>query len=134
MHFKRLSRNQEMRSGALAIEFAFTLPILFLFVFASIELCHANMVVHVTESAAYEGARVGIVPGATASEAVTAAEQLLELSKVRGAQISITPGSLQTASQQISMQITVPYNQNTLLAPRFIFGFVVNRTCTLTRE
>ena len=65
------------RLGATAVEFALTLPILFLLLFACYEMGRANMLAHATESAAYEAARVGIVPGVTPDEISNAAEYVL---------------------------------------------------------
>ena len=49
-------KNQH-RHGVAAVEFALTVPFLFLFIFATYELGRANMIMHTTEAAAYEGAR-----------------------------------------------------------------------------
>ena len=53
------------RTGALTIEVALCLPLLILLLFGCYEICRTSMILHATQSAAYEGARVGIVPGAT---------------------------------------------------------------------
>lgn len=56
------------RKGALTVEFALVLPILLLCLFAFYDISRASMIKHTTQAAAYEGARVGIVPGATEEE------------------------------------------------------------------
>ncbi|MBX3440075.1 MAG: pilus assembly protein, partial [Planctomycetaceae bacterium] len=60
----------ERRGGATTVELAIVLPVLFLFVFSAIEFSRLNMLRHLASVAAYEGARQGIVLGATADEAV----------------------------------------------------------------
>jgi Flp pilus assembly protein TadG len=64
----RMPVRPQGRRGTAAVEFAMTAPLLFMMIYASVELGHANMVLNATEAACYEGARVGIVPGATADE------------------------------------------------------------------
>ena len=55
------------RTAAVVVEFAICAPILFLFFFASLEFSRVNMIRQSVENAVYEGARRGIVPGATAA-------------------------------------------------------------------
>ena len=63
MTMKHQKNNGRRRVGALAVEVAMCLPILLMVLFGCYEVARANMLVHATESAAYEGARVGIIPG-----------------------------------------------------------------------
>lgn len=130
----RTTPRKNIRRGATAVEFALTAPLLFLLLFGALELSHANMVFNVTEAAAYQGARQGIVPGANAAECTAAAERLLEISKIRNANIQITPGNLNDDSDLIEVRISVPYAQNTIVSPLFTRSLVIDRRCTLTRE
>jgi len=69
MFFKTNQKpKQADRKGALTVEFALVLPILLLCLFAFYDISRASMIKHTTQAAAYEGARVGIVPGATDEE------------------------------------------------------------------
>ncbi len=126
--------NAKNRRGAVAVEFALTAPLLFLLLFGAAELGHANMVFNVAEAAAYEAAREGIVPGATADECELAAQRVLDISSIRGAKIEIEPRNLKDASKSVQVSISVPYNKNTVVAPFFSKGLVIERTCSLTRE
>ena len=122
------------RRGAVAVEFALTAPFLFLILFGALELGHANMVFNVTEAAAYEAAREGIVPGSTANECRFAAQRVLEISRIRDAQIEVTPSDLATESDDVQVTISVPYVRNTIVAPFFTRGLNIRRSCVLTRE
>ena len=122
------------RRGAVVVEFAFTAPLVFLLLFGALELGHANMVFHVTEAAAYEGAREGIVPGASRDEVEAAVDRILQISNVRGATIEVIPADLNVLSNSIQVNIGVPYQQNTLIPPFFTQGLVIERGCKLTRE
>ena len=124
----------QRRRGAVAVEFALTAPLLFFLLFGALELGHANMVFNVAEAAAYEAAREGIVPGGKASECQAAAQRVLEISKIQGAQIQVTPRNLDTESDSVVVTISIPYNQNTVVAPVFTKNLNIQRSCTLTRE
>ena len=125
---------KQARRGAVAVEFALTAPLLFMMLFAALELGHANMVFNVAEAAAFEGAREAILPGATAGEASAAAQRLLGISRVRGASISVNPSNLAIDSDTVTVSISIPYSQNTVVPPFFTRGIVINRSCQLTRE
>lgn len=122
------------RVGAAAVEFALTAPLLFLLLFGSLELSHANMVFNVAEAAAYEGAREGIIPGATVAECQASAQRLLDIARIRGAQIQVTPANLAINSDDVQVQVSIPYQQNTIVAPFFTRNLNIQRACTLSRE
>ncbi len=122
------------RSGAVAVEFALTVPILFALLLGSLELGHANMVLNTTEAACYEGARTGIIPGASAVECEQAARQKLATCKVRNAQITVTPNSLENFTPTVTVRIVVPYSNNAITVPFFTRSLVIQRECTLRRE
>ena len=85
---RRGGRAQPDRRGVTAVEFAMTAPILFLMLYVALELGHANMTFNAVEAACYEGARIGIVPGAQAADCQAAAQRILSISKIRGASVS----------------------------------------------
>ena len=122
------------RRGAVTVEFALTAPLLFMLLFASLELGHANMVFNVAEAAAYEGAREGIVPGADVASCQASAQRLLEISRIQGASIQVTPANLAVETDTIQVTITVPYARNTIVTPLFTNGLTIQRSCTLDRE
>lgn len=122
-----------VRVGAAAVEMALTLPILFLLLFGVFELGRANLIRHTTESAAYEAARVGIIPGASADEAKQAAQRVLQSVGVQQFQITVSPDPIVTGTKQISIDIKVPLDQN-MTAARFVDGLEFTGKCTLSRE
>ena len=122
------------RKGATAVEFALTLPILFLFLFAGYELSRANMIMHTCEAAAYEGARVGIVPGATPAKVRAAASQVLATVGVQNATISTDPRVIEAETETIAVTVQVNFADNTALKPLFMGIGTFVRTCTMERE
>ena len=90
---------------------------------------------HTAEAACYEGCRVAIVPGATAAEAIAAAEAILETAGITDAQVNVTPATLQPDSPTVSVNITMRFQDNMLIFPTFLGeGASVDRTCELSRE
>ena len=131
----RKSRNRtQQRSGALAIEVALCLPILLTVLFGCYEMAHANMLLHATESAAYEGARVGIVPGATKEKISTAAGQMLNSVGIRNFTIQVTPDIIESDTQRVNVQVIVPFRANTLLPSWFVDDPQFRGECELSRE
>lgn len=129
-----IPRKQRQRRGATAVEFAMTAPLAFLLLLGALELGHANMVFNTTEAAAYEGARHGIVPGASAADCVSEATRILEISGIRGAVVSVVPADLDTISDSVQVIINVPYSSNTIVAQTFTKQLQISRACELRRE
>lgn len=134
----KLLRNNPKRSnsrrGAAAVEFSLTLPILLLFLFATFELGRGNMMLNTTEAAAYEAARVAIIPGATVEEAETAARQIMSTAGINNADFNITPSNLASDTESVSVTLSVSFAENSLFVPNFLDTAVFVRTCVLNRE
>ncbi len=128
------AKKSEQRSGAAAVEFALTFPLLILMLFGAVELSHANMVLNSTEAAAYEGARRGIVPGSEAETCIASSQRMLDIAGVRGGSITVEPASLLIDTDTIRVTIEVPYSSNTIVAPLFTRNLRIVRTCELIRE
>ena len=127
-------RASKPRSGAVAVEFAIVTPLLLLVVFGAIEFARLNMLVHSVENAAYEGARRGMVPGATAAAARDEAKAILDAVGAIGATVTVTPEVVTPESPVITVAISLPLNSNAWLTPRFTRDATLSRSCTLTRE
>ena len=125
---------KQSRRGVSAVEFAMTLPILLALVFGAYEISRANMMMHTIEAACYEGARLGIVPGATPEECIAATQLVLGTAGIRNAQITVTPENLRNESDNISVSVTASFRDNTVLAPFFMGDGQFERSCVLTRE
>jgi len=135
MHTARIGvRKRRLRKGAVLVEFALTAPILFLVVFAAIEFSRVNTIRHSVANAAYEGARRGIVPGATATDARDAALAILNAVCVRNVEVTVEPSVITAGTSEITMTIDVPLDQNGWITPKFFKGDVLKSSCTLARE
>jgi Flp pilus assembly protein TadG len=131
---KRSSRRRSDRRGATAVEFALVAPVFFLVLFAMFEFSRLNVLRHTADNAAYEGARVAMVPGATASEAVAEANRLLSIVGARGATVRVTPAVLTTATDRVTVSITIPLDQNGWVVPRFTRASALQSQSTLRTE
>ena len=126
--------NSNSRTGAAAVEFALTLPLLLLLLFGGYELSRANMMMHTAESAAYEGARLGIVPGASADTVRAETQRVLNTIGLENVTIDIEPANLNVESDQIAVTVEFSFADNTLFVPRFMGTQPFVRTCRLIRE
>src|SRR3954462_6028363 len=103
------------RTGAVAVEFALTVPIFFVFLLAAFEFGWLNVVRHTADNAAYEAARTGIVPGAWAAGAAARATSVLNVIGARGAKINITPTSITSTTTEVTVAIDIPMSSNGLI-------------------
>jgi Flp pilus assembly protein TadG len=128
------NRRSGARTGAVAVEFAITAPIFFLFLLAAFEFGWLNVMRHTADNAAYEAARTAIVPGATAAEAVAKATSLLKVVGARGATINITPTDITNSTTQVTVAVDLPMSSNGLIVPRFTGKTVLHSESTLRTE
>ena len=110
------------------------MPILFLLLFGGYELSRANMLMHTCEAAAYEGARVGIVPGSSAQDVENTTNRVLATVGVNNATVTINPANLETPSEIISVTVQFSFQDNSVLASNFMSNEPFVRTCELLRE
>ncbi len=128
------SRIKERR-GATAVEFALTLPVLIIFMFATYEFGRANMMLHTAEAAAYEAARVGIIPNKTAAEVIDACEGVLATAGIRNARILVTPRNLENPTETVRVEVFFRYQDNSVMFPFFMDDDArVQKSCEMTRE
>ena len=140
MNARRRRRQQPLiyvgreRSGAVVVEFAICVPILFLFFFASLEFSRVNMIRQTVENAVYEGARRGIVPGATANDCRTSAQGVLNSISASNATISVTPSVITKNTSEVTVAVSVPVNNNSWVIPVFFANRSISSEMTLKRE
>lgn len=129
-----MKTRKRKRRGALAVEFSLTLIVLFTFIFGAIELGLANMMYHTAESAVYEGARVAMLPGATAAEAEVAVRDVLSTARINVADFQIEPANLDQDTDTVRVTVSFNFSDNITLMPRFMDQGPIVRSCELSRE
>lgn len=128
------AKRRKHRTGAAAVEFAIVAPIFFMLVLGSLEFGRLNIIRHTADQAAYEAARNAMVPGATTAEAKAAAEKMLKIVGTRGATVAINPTVLTVDTEEITVTVDVPMNQNGWLAPRFTKNKTIRAMSRLKTE
>ena len=122
------------RTGAVAVEMAVTLPLLFLIVFASIEFSRMNVIRHTASNAAYEAARRAIVPGSTATDAEDVARSLMASCGARGVNVSVIPGVIAADTPEVEVVVNVDCDANGFIANQFFDGKSFEGRSRLRRE
>lgn len=122
------------RQGAVVVEMAMCLPILFLLLFGCYEFARANMMRHNTEAAAYEGARTGIVPGATVDEVRESVRFVLSTTGVRNFDVEVNPKKIKSRDPSITVTVRVKMRDNTTMGLLFNENAEFVGRCQLGRE
>jgi Flp pilus assembly protein TadG len=122
------------RDGTVTVEMAIIAPFVFLLIFGAVEFGRLNILRHAVSNAAYEAARHGMVPGATAAEMTAHAEQHLSAVSASGATVQVTPATVDEQTDTVTVQVSVPMDQNSWITPMFTSGSQIEGTCTLQTE
>lgn len=122
------------RWGAASVEFALCAPLFFFLVFAGIEVSRVNMLIHTVESSLLQGARRGIIPGATAEQCRQAAQDVLDIGRIRSSTITVSPTTITENTTTVSITVSVPLDPNGYQACSLFLGKTILRTATLNRE
>jgi Flp pilus assembly protein TadG len=127
-------RRHSHRSGAATLEFAIVAPLVFLFFFAAFEYSRFSSIRHSAHLAAFEGARRGIVPGATSSDVQASAATILDATRIHGATIAVEPSAITNRTPAVTVKVSVPIADNTWVPLSFLTGAQFEAECTLERE
>lgn len=105
---------EAQRSGVAAVEFAVVSPLLIVFVFAIIEITGAIYLQQSLTIAAYEGARVALLPNTNSSNVTAASNRILQSRKISGASVNVVPRNFSSADfgDPIQVEVTAPLGQN----------------------
>ena len=126
--------HKNRRRGAVTVEFVLVSLVFFTLVFGMVEFSRLNIIRHAADNAAYEGARVGIVPGATVAEVEAAAQRMLDVVGVGTSTVVVTPDPLTTDADDVTVSVTVPVAENSWMVPKFSNGLTIQSSTTLGTE
>lgn len=127
-------RKTDKRRGALTVEMALVLPLLFLIFFGGWEFSRVAMLRHTADNAAYEACRVGILPGATSSEVRTRAANLMASVGANSVTIEVAPAVIDDSAQEVTVRLRIPLDANTYGTRKFFAGKTIVREMTMTSE
>ncbi len=131
----RRPNSRRTRRGAALVEFAVVGPVFFLFTFACIEFARVNMLHNTAEIAATEGARAGVIPGATASSCIAVANSELSVLGVTGQTITVNPATITDTTASVRVNITIPLTvANGYVITSFFLGKSITTSLELRKE
>jgi hypothetical protein len=130
------SRRGRSRSGAAVIEFSIILPVLVLLLLGTLETCSMIFLQQSLKIAAYEGARVAIIPKTDAADVNDKSNALLNLRKVKDATITITPSNFDAAPYGtfIRIEVSAPCDSNSMFPLSFYGGRSFTGTVEMMKE
>lgn len=132
MHKKN---SRPARKGAVTVEMAIAVPILFLMVFAALEFCGMNVMRHSVDNAAYEAARRGIVPGATVADVEATADLIMTAAGATNIQVDVVPAVITEDIEELTVTVTLPVAGNGWITPIFFnSNDVLVGRCHMLRE
>lgn len=135
--FKHLFRKrQSKRRAAAIVELAFVLPILFTLLFATIETCAMLHLQQTLEIAAYESARVSLIPTSQPNLVQETAERFFKNRNVNGGKITISPSNFDKLpiGTNITVRVTAPASGNLPISPMFFAGKNLSASCSMMKE
>jgi hypothetical protein len=126
----------KLRKGAATVELAVCLPIIVLMVLATIEACSMVFLKQSLTAASYEGVRVALVQGSTASNVQATCGQILRDRHVNGAIVSVRPPNIAALNPGDFVDITIsaPCASNSVLPTKFYRGRTLSATASMMIE
>jgi len=121
------------RPGMTTVEFALAVSLLFFVVFCTIEYSRVSILRHAVDSAAYEGARNVIAPGANVQEGMDRENALLAAAGLSGATVTVEPNPILEESTTVRVNVTLPVDANSWLV-RMFGGHNVASSCQFMTE
>ncbi len=128
--------NSRNRQGVAIVEMAVTLPVLVLIVLGTIEASSMIFISQSCEIAAYEGARIAIVPGSTSGNVESGCLAILNARNVDSASVVVTPADFETHpyGTPIRVAVTADCAANALFSPWFYVGRSATADVTMMKE
>lgn len=124
------------RSGAAIVEVALTLPILVLICLATIDTCRVIFVRQSAKLAAFECARIGIIPGVTRTQLQQLCATFMASRSVSQASVTLSVPDLSMLSKGdlLTVTVTVPANSNALSSSWFYRGRIFAESVSILVE
>lgn len=115
---KRTKTNR--RRGATAVEFAFVFPIVLSMFVGSTAVFQAFLLRDTAQYAAYEGARQSLLSDSTVKDVEQKVNETLRIFHVQKARVKIEPNTISESTQEVTVQVSIPFRENAWIAPAFI--------------
>jgi Flp pilus assembly protein TadG len=125
---------ERRRSGATLVEFAVVAPIFFMLLFGGIEFAVLGTIRSTAQNAAYEAARKLVIPGADVDDGIDEARRIMSIVGVDSLTVTTNPNVITDETQEVTVDISIPYDNNAIFVPYFTGGIVVRASSTLKTE
>ncbi len=128
---------RKKRLGVAAVEFAVVAPLFFLLLLGMIEIGRMVMVQQIITNASREGARIGVLDGATTANVVNTVNSFLNGGGVGSATVTVTPDPPSDAGfdEPVTVTVRVPFSQVSWLpTPMFLGDVQLAAVTTMRRE
>ena len=128
-------RSENRRVGLATVEVALTLPILIMIALATIDTCRVIFVRQSAKVAAYECARIAIIPGAEYQNVAFQCEAMMSNRKINDYQLSLScDPALLIKGDLLRVTVSVPADSNSLGISWFYRGRVFEETVAILVE
>lgn len=130
----RRTKNQRLRKGATAVEFAVCLPVLLTLIFGILEFCRVTQLKQSARLAAFEGARAGISLNASTSDVTTAVSHVMSAVSIPNYTTTISPNPISYSTPSVSVTISLSPSQNSWITWFVKSSNTITANVTLQRE
>ncbi|MGB7343548.1 MAG: TadE family protein [Pirellulaceae bacterium] len=133
---RRRKLNNASRRGVAVVELAVCLPVIVFLLLATIEACVMLQIQQNAAITAYEGARIGIMPGADASVVQLQCGMLLDDRGIENYTILTSPSDLSSmeVGDQLTVTVEIDCSANSVIGGTFIDGKTISESVVMKAE
>ena len=133
-HGPTRTRRSEDRTGAITVEMALTVPLLFLLLFGLMQFAYVNLLRNTMTNATFAAARKAVAPGSTALDAENEAKRLMVPLGVKNMTVQVTPTVIKNDTPEITVDIQLDVSNIPFISGKWFKTSLLQRSCTLKRE
>lgn len=122
------------RRGALMVEFSLVFPVFMLVMLFFFEAWRVVQCQQTVDQAAFEAARVAIVPGKTGADARARANVILASTNSTQANVIISPDPITENTERVTVRVTLPLSDVGLFFRYFSPNYTIESVMTLDHE
>lgn len=128
-------KTKSERRGAVTVETALCLPIMFMLFFFSVDLIRYNLLSNVISQATYEGARTALVRGATVAEVEAAiSETVSAFDSDLNYDLTVTPTPLDPNAPEVVITVSCDMTAEGWVLSKYMAGQTLQQTMVLRTD
>ncbi len=129
-------RSTHSRKGVAATECALVVPIIFLLMFGTLEICSAFYLRQTAKTIAFEGARLGVRGRTTRQAILDECNALIAARGIAGGRALVAPADFTNIEEldPVTVTINAPYNGNTWFLGSLFRSKTAQVSVTMARE